>query len=212
MPLILKKGIKDQFTLGVWKTMEDASFFIEKMPLSENEGLIINEMSDKRKQEWLSSRYLVHQLSTRSERAILEKDEHGKPHIHDTPWHISMTHSKNMTAAIGSIHTCGIDIQQWTSKIERVAHKFITAPELEAFPKDEALEYMHVFWGAKEAMYKAYGKKSLAFKTHIFIDPFEYKATGFSFSGRVDKEDTLMHFDIYAQQVQDNLLVYAIEK
>lgn len=212
MPFILKKNRRDLYTLGVWDNLEDPDFFIEKMPLSENEQLVLGEMNHKRKKEWLSSRYLVHELSTRTERAVLQKDEYGKPHIEDTEWHISMSHSDNLTAAIGAIQCCGIDVQKWTKNIARIAHKFITQPELDAFPEAERSEYMHVFWGAKEAMYKAYGKKSLAFKTHIFIDPFEYKAEGFQCTGRVIKEEIEMHFDIYGQQIQDNLLIYVIEK
>ena len=36
------------------------------------------------------------------------------------------------------------------------------------------MEHLSVYWGAKEALYKAYGRKKLEFKQHILVEPFKY--------------------------------------
>lgn len=211
MPLIYDTKSANQFTLGVWQFDEAPDFFIDKLSLTENEALILSDMTDKRAKEWLSSRHLTHLLSTRSDRAPLVKDEYGKPSIEDSTWHISISHSETMTAVIGSSHIVGIDVQKQTTKIRKIAHKFIPEDILSQLPSHFEMEHMHVHWSAKEAMYKAYGKKSLNFISHIYVDPFEF-ANEFSFTGKVSKNNETMHFDLKCKLIQDNYLVYAIEK
>ena len=84
--------------------------------------------------------------------------------------------------------------------------------KLKTLSKDNQLEHLHVYWGAKEALFKAYGKGELDFRLNIPIDAFDYKNTEGAFKGSVIKDDFNKNFDIYFKKIEHYILVYAIEK
>ena len=76
---------------------------------------------------------------------------------------------------------------------------------------------MHVYWGAKEALYKAYGKGELDFKKNILVEPFLYEnipyhASDGEFQGTILKEDFKKNFNLFYRKIDNYILVYAIEK
>jgi phosphopantetheinyl transferase (holo-ACP synthase) len=95
-----------------------------------------------------------------------------------------------------------------TPKIQRIAPKFMRNEESESLNSDNSLAHLHIFWGAKEALYKAYGKKKLDFKAHIFVEPFAYLPKGETI-GKVKKEDFEANFNIYFEKIENYYLVFA---
>ena len=70
---------------------------------------------------------------------------------------------------------------------------------------------MHFYWGAKEALYKAYGRRELDFREHIIIEPFDLNSPEGEMRGRITKGDFSANYQLKYRSVQDFVLVYAWE-
>ena len=88
--------------------------------------------------------------------------------------------------------------------------KFLRDEEKNSLKESNYLEHLHVYWGAKEALYKAYGRKQLDFKEHISIEPFEFNLRNGKCFGTVHKENYFADFELRYEQIADYILVYAI--
>jgi len=210
MPLLIQENIKPAGELGIWQISEPKEFFNNAMTLTDAELEKCNRIKGNLQIEWLASRYLLHQLSGREKRGKLNKDEYGKPYLQDSDHHISMSHSRNMAAVIASPIVCGIDIQLIVPKIERIAPKFMNKRELDSLA-DNPINHMHLYWGAKECLYKSYGKRKLDFKSDILIDPFTLHGDNGSFSGSVIKDDFSAQYQLHFQRYDDYILVYSLQ-
>ncbi len=70
----------------------------------------------------------------------------------------------------------GIDIEKQRDKIVKIARKFTPIEEYKTIANHSALvSKLTIVWGAKESLYKIYGKKQLLFKEHIYIEDFAFK-------------------------------------
>ncbi len=203
--------IHPQGEIGLWEINETLSFFQRELLLSVEEELAIEEMFERRKKEWMAGRLLLHKMSGRTERGIPIKDEFGKPHLPQSPYDISLSHSGRFAAAIASPYVVGIDIQKIVQKLKRIENKFMTPTDLASLSEEHYLEHLHVCWGAKEAMYKAYGKKKLEFKEHIIIHPFTFDVSFGQFQGYIKKENVHMTFNLYYKVIENYILVYAVK-
>lgn len=212
MPIQTYRHLQPKGELGIWQIEETEAYFRERMPLTTlEEAQIALIKGEGRRKEWLASRYLLHIMSGRKERGAFVKDEFGKPHLMDSPFQVSISHSNHAAAVLATPRACGVDIQKIVGKIERISQKFMRQEELYSLQQGSRLEHLHVYWGAKEAIYKAYGRKELDFVQHILIDPFEYDLDRGTFSGRLEKNKIQQHFDLYYELVGEFMLVYAIQ-
>jgi phosphopantetheinyl transferase len=100
-------------------------------------------------------------------------DEFGKPHLKNGK-HISITHSFTFSGIIVSDDIpVGIDIEMQRDKILKIAHKFTPFQEYKTIANHSALvSKLTIVWGAKEALYKIYGKKKLLFLENIYVEDF----------------------------------------
>lgn len=209
MPLLLHKKVELDAEVGVWNIEEDEDFFLDHLHLHEVEVAQLNMIKGLRRLEWLAARYLLHFMTGRTVRAICLKDDFGKPYLVDSSYHISMSHTKNRAAIIAGPTSVGIDIQTKVSKIERIAHKFISDDEWSAFPQ-MSIENMHIFWGAKECLYKAYGRKNLNFKSNIIISPIHFDDSAGSFKGEIKVKQFCQKYDLMFEWMEEEIcLVYA---
>lgn len=212
MPLLSHESINPIGELGIWDITEPDSFFLERLELFPEEKQHIKSLKGRRKSEWLAGRYLLHYMSGRNTRAACIKDEYGKPYLVDSPYHISISHSHNRVAIIATPASVGIDIQKIVGKIERIAHKYMRDEEMNSLNPATRIEHLHVYWGAKEALYKAYGKRELNFRKHIHITPFEYDLKEGFCSGQIIKEDFSAQYQIWYEIKADFILVWSIEE
>jgi phosphopantetheinyl transferase len=212
MPIHFKKSLASGGEIGIWNITEDIDYFLSKLDLYPDEKVNLEKLHPIKKREWLSARHLLHLMSGRKVRTACVKDDFGKPFLVDSKMHISMSHSHDMSAVIASPSVCGIDIQLKVPKIERIAHKFLHTDEVNTIGHHHRLEKLHCYWGAKESIYKAFGRKSLDFKKHMRIEPFDFNFDGFSFSGTLKKEGfEEWRFKLYCSSFEDYILVYALE-
>jgi phosphopantetheinyl transferase len=165
----------------IWKIEESISKLQEGIVLSENSTTRLNSMKSQLHQRgFLSIRHLLKEVGYTD--ADLIYDEFGKPHLKNGKF-ISITHSFIFTAIIVSdkFHV-GVDIEKQRDKILKIAHKFTPFEEYKTIANVDALiSKLTIVWGAKESLYKIYGKKKLLFLHHIYIEDFKFsdeKTTG----------------------------------
>jgi phosphopantetheinyl transferase len=212
MPLIYHTSEANILQFGVWHNTEGDDFFLNGLPLYDAEYQQITSLASRKKREWLCSRYLLYQLVPSHDlRGACLKDGFGKPFIEGSDLHISISHTSEYTAAIVSQHICGIDIQVIVNKIVAIGSRFIAMEEFSYVPPDNKIIYYHVIWGAKEAMYKCYGRKELDFRKHMTVHAFEFDKEGFIFKGEIHTNDFRCEYNLYCRQLQNMMLVYAYE-
>jgi phosphopantetheinyl transferase len=210
--ILLHQHIEPEGELGIWEITESEAWFRDRLYLYPPELRQLGRIKGRKRVEWLGVRHLVHHMSGREERGAFVKDEHGKPHLEHSYWQISISHSSNLAAAIAGPTSVGIDIQRLVGKIERIAHRFMRPEELESLSREQRLEHIHLYWGAKEALYKAYGRRQLHFKDHILIEPFQLDWDKGTFKGEVIKDDHYSSYLLHYRMISSFVLVYAIEQ
>ncbi len=165
MPLLKVWNIGDAGLAAIWKVEEPESFFLKQT------GLLSDITNDKRRLEYLASRFLFKYLIPNFPLHLLQKNEFNKPVLLNNEYNLSISHSLPYIAV--SVHkeiSTGIDIQIWQNNIEKIKHKFLTEHELELVGNKR--ELLTIAWCAKEAAYKWYGKKGLSFMNNMPIIHF----------------------------------------
>lgn len=217
MPLVLHEQIdlvNASGHLGLWQIAESEKDLAERLELSQAESEQLTEIKGQgRRIEFLAARRLLHQLSGRVARGALVKDEFGKPHLEDSDHHISISHTENLSAAVAHPDPCGVDVQLFVAKIGRLAKRFMGAAELAEVTDANRLIFQHLVWGAKEAMYKAYGRRELDFREHLFVDltniPLERGQT----EGMLLKDDLKIRYRLnYRIWAKNYMLVTAVQR
>lgn len=220
MPLTYQKIWSETQKAGVWKIEENNQYFLDRLILDKDEFQLFDNLSKKRKTEWLASRLLICQLIKNHHTSIIYKDSYGKPFIKDSHINISISHSYDHVAAILSVKKVGIDIQKKVTKITRIAHKYLNHKELHAVPNEVLTEVLLIQWGAKEALYKAYGRKALEYREHIRVmlteDMMNKLKTDnqypISYEGYIRKGSLFESYEIKSYKMGDYFLTYGIEK
>jgi len=210
MPLIIDREIGDHTRLAVWNAQEGNAYFKRSMKMTSSEKSAYLLMKSHRQREWMTSRFLLHYISDDKNRTPILKTEYGKPYRKNNDRHISISHSKDKVAVIISDKTAGIDIQNEVGKITRIQHKFISDAERARLDEENLIPYYHVFWGAKESMYKAYGTKELDFKDHMHLYPFRFFKDQIEIKGWVKKEKIFQSYDVYAEKIDQDYLVFCL--
>ncbi|MBK6905486.1 MAG: 4'-phosphopantetheinyl transferase superfamily protein [Saprospirales bacterium] len=213
MGLLLHRHLAPEGELGIWKIEETESFFLDQLGLFPQEKKQIDEMKGHRRLEWLAGRYLLHYMSGREIRGACLKDEFGKPYLEGSAFQISISHSHERVAILAAPFAVGVDVQILVDKIWRIAHKFMRPEESESLLPQTSLEHLHVYWGAKEALYKAYGRRELDFREHLYITPFAFSPSGGQTTGWIRKDGFIMELEVSYEIWEDTyVLVWAVEK
>lgn len=212
MPLLLKRKVDHNSELAVWHATESMDYFKDKLNLDAEEGKRLSEMMPHRQKEWLASRYLLHLISGDKVRRHISKRTTGKPYRIHCPKNISVSHSREHVACIISESVVGLDIQRKEDKIIRIQHKFISEEEKAHIPEDQAIDYYHVFWGAKESMYKAYGLKNLDFKKNMHLYPFKLMKGITEFRGYVKTDKIRQEYKLEVEKIDGAYLVNCIQE
>jgi 4'-phosphopantetheinyl transferase len=162
--------------LGYWLVEESLEvLWQEAVPFAET-GRLASLKKPERQLEYLASRAALKQLLPPGSPAVLFRDAFGKPKLANQAESISFSHTAGAGAAIVSSTEVGLDIEFIRPKIMQLAPKFLSASELEA--AENNLLRTTLYWSAKEALYKLYGKKQLLFAEHLSVAPFTGGETG----------------------------------
>ncbi|MFN8318806.1 MAG: 4'-phosphopantetheinyl transferase superfamily protein [Saprospiraceae bacterium] len=206
MPLVYEKDFENGIRLGVWQALESDTFFLEGIRLHTVEEQEIMGLQARKYSEWLSSRYLLHHLTGSDERLVTWKDDRGKPYLEGNVHHISLSHSGKFTAAILSDFETGIDIQVYQNKIQRIVPKFLSAHEQNHLNGPDILTRWHIAWGAKECLFKAYGKGSVDFKTQLLVSDIDMLAG--TCQGSIIKHDVHAQYELSFVRLEECILVF----
>lgn len=181
MPLYKTLTVSKTTKVLIWKIEESIDELKTGITLTENSANRLNSMhSEIHQKGFLSIRHLLKEVGLSD--ADLQYDEFGKPHL-NAGRYISISHSFTFTAIAFSYETSvGIDVEKQREKILKIAHKFTPIEEYKTIANVDALiSKLTIVWGAKESLYKIYGKKKLLFLHHIYIEDFSFddeKTTG----------------------------------
>lgn len=137
-------------------------------------------------------------------------DTHGKPHFTIGTRQVSFSHSGDYAAIMISDSNAGIDFELIRPKVMNIIHKFMNEEELKSLNGVFQAEHAHVYWGAKEALYKVYGKQELIFKNNIIIDPFSYTANKGYFKAKLIVNDYKKNFRLYYEVIKGYMLVHIV--
>ena len=196
--------------IGVWHLKEPEDYFTPHMHELVTE---INHFEDithaKRRTEWLAGRWLVRLLVDRMHIPFkgIWTDEYNKPHLTADNAAISISHaSPYVVAILNTKKSCGIDIERLRDKLKPLSTKFLNKEEL-AMANGE-LTNLAILWGAKEALYKLHGKKSLIFRENLKIEELKFSAGEDSFVGKLDIDNEHEKYILKAGKFDDYVLVH----
>lgn len=189
---------------GVWQITENETYFRDDLPLTEEEEADLDRYKGIRRLEWLASRWMLHKLTGANIRLPLGKNAFAKPFFIDRPeLHCSLSHSQGIVGAMLANCVCGCDLQVLVNKMPRLAPKFLHTDEasfLDRHSNSEQFDLMHVFWTAKESLYKAYGLKELDFRGHMRLKPFKWKEYFGKAKAWIRKEDFQQDYQLYFEK------------
>ena len=181
MPLYKSLTIDKKAKVLIWKIEESFNeLYTNGILTDKNQTRLDGMKSELHQRGFLSVRHLLKEAGYSDKDLIY--DAFGKPHLKDGKY-ISITHSFTFSGIIISENTpVGIDIEKQRDKITKIAHKFTPFEEYKTIANHDALvSKLTIVWGAKESLYKIYGKKKLLFLHHIYIEDFKFsdhKTTG----------------------------------
>ncbi|WP_055149317.1 4'-phosphopantetheinyl transferase family protein [Jiulongibacter sediminis] len=207
MPVRFQKKCDSGAHLLVWEAKEDAEELFASLPstiLTDAEYLTAK--TEQKKLELLCSRVAIRHLA--AELGIdfegIKKDEHGKPYMVGTHWEMSITHSKKFMAVVmHPTKPVGVDIERPQEKMWRITERLYSPAEIEAIGDD--LNTMSIYWSAKEALYKLYGRRGTDFKENLKV----FKE-GNQLKGEIIMPDHQQVHDIHVEPVGSYFLVWAI--
>jgi len=205
MPLVFNRKFQtDQVAL--WKIADDE---FQDQVVAVQGGPLEQLHTVRRKQKQACLRLVTMLAGTGKE---VFYDDHGKPHLADDMRQLSFTHSGDYAAVMLSDHAAGIDFELIRPKVLRIAHKFLRHEELNDIRPIHAMEHAHVYWGAKESLYKVYGKQQLLFKENLHIEPFNYAASGGYLYGTIITGEGSKRYCLYYEKMAEFMLVHLINR
>ena len=165
MPLFFHESIQPPGEWGLWRIDESEEWLRQELGVHvHEEAQLMRIKGQERRREFLAARLLLHRMSGRDDRGALVKDTDGKPHLTNSLFFVSISHTVGHSAAMAHPHVCGIDVQRIVPRITHLAHKFVGKEENHQLLPDQELTQLHLIWSAKEAMYKAYGRRAAGFQ------------------------------------------------
>ena len=207
MPIHKTLTVNDNAKVLIWKIEESFDDLSKGIELTQNSANRLNNMkSDLHRRGFLSVRHLLNEVGYTDNDLVY--DEFGKPHLKDGNY-ISITHSFTFSGIIVSKEKpVGIDIEKQRDKIVKIAHKFTPIEEYKSIANHDALvSKLTIVWGAKESLYKIYGKKKLLFLENIYIEDFSFDTN--QTTGKILYEGKTSKYNVYFLETEGFTCVYA---
>ena len=201
MPVILHRTVSPDVEFALWQIDENWEDLVQLYRhYDSNLSFLESYRLESRKKQTLSARlalyFLLKQFSP------ISYTENGKPVLESG--FISLSHTPGMASAVFSKkHPVGIDTEKITEKILKLYPKFMSDSELEH--SELTPERLHLYWGAKEAMYKMYDAKGLIFQTDLSVK-FNTAGEG---QGKIDLPQESKQVMLSSCLVQDVVTVVA---
>ena len=197
MPLLLTY---ESPVMGIMEITEPWQDMLESLKQNDRYLSELNKIrSDKRKQEWLTVRFLLKKLSGPD--TYIDYHDNGAPFLPGSSYHISISHTKGYAAVILSEDEYpGIDIEYRSERAWKLRKKFLSDKESGVFlslssyadlnvqsriecnddikRKISHADVATIFWCAKETAFKALQQAEVDFIEHLHILPFALSDEG----------------------------------
>lgn len=164
MALFYKHNFSEATKIAVWHIAEPESFFLQKVPVSNN------VTHWHKRLQHLAGRYLLQELFPDFPYHLIKIADTNKPFLPNEEYHFSISHCGDYAAVIVSkTNRVGIDIELVSNKVERIKSKFLNEEELESFGLQSKISsnLLTLLWSCKESVFKWYGDGKVDFKNHI---------------------------------------------
>jgi 4'-phosphopantetheinyl transferase len=210
MGVILKNYIDENTILGIWEIEEAFHELLRRVSLDEEDRATLDSYKhEKRKIEWLSVRALMNQITGQESKIVYDKSR--KPFLVSDNFHISISHSQNLTSVLASkIKRVGIDLEFMSHRIKELGFKFINEEEQIIDDPDKEKYHLYVHWCAKEALYKICDKQDINFKDNITIKPFNLQDRG-QIEGRVHNVHGTEYFLLHYFRIDEYSVVWCVK-
>lgn len=177
MPLEKLEYQAEERAWGIWKIVEDERALLDQV--KEYESISEAITHPEKRLEFIAGRVLARNLLEALGKPFegVTKDVFGKPFFKQNTFQLSLSHSYPYVAALTDIRqSVGIDLEQIKKKIVKIGPRVLHPTELKDAGEDEIKHC--IYWCAKEALIKIYGKKDLVFSEHLLISPFKLEKEG----------------------------------
>jgi 4'-phosphopantetheinyl transferase EntD len=194
--------LSETIRIGLWsitETLED--FFLRYSYLTDyRDEVEKNFKADNRKREYLAVRALLYEMTSGNGRILYDGD--GSPYLIDGQF-CSISHTRGYAVLIISeMFPVGIDIEYYSSRVEKIADRFIRTDE-----KAETIMLKLIHWSAKEALFKLFHNDRLDY-FDMKLRPFTEEKSGAIIAENL-KFGTVQ--DIYYIIDDEYVLTYCIE-
>lgn len=208
MPLYKTITPRNETSIYIWK-IEESLDELKNVFLTKNSLVRLTKIrSELQQRGFLSVRHLLYKAGYSDN--DLFYDNLGKPHLKDGNF-ISITHSFTFSAIIISETTLvGIDIEKQRDKILRIAHKFTTPKDYIHLNDKDLVRKLTIVWGAKESLYKIFGKEGLSFLRHIYVVDFIFDQA--QTTATITYEDIKYSYTVYFLEFKGFTCVYALDE
>lgn len=195
-------------TVGVWKvdeTVEQLRSMFHQFSIYEESFSRLT--AEKRKQEWLAVRVLLKELCGMEKKIVYHSS--GKPYLEDGSMYVSFSHTNGYVAVALHPHLeVGVDIEQYGTRVKRVASRFIREDEKASVEAGDEVYTLLLHWSAKETMFKLMDNVAVDFIDHLHIHTFQFKESG-SFEASEYRSDKKQKFLIHYDTHPDFVLTFA---
>jgi len=208
MGIFLENAENPGFRLAIWNTEESVADLCRTLDYP---FPALPDRVESRQKEWLAIRILLKRLLELNTIPVLVYDEMGKPSLPGSPYAISISHTKNYVGILLSrSDACGLDLEIIHPRIKKIAGRFLSDEEQQHWNPDSPLPELYIVWGAKEVLYKIYGKGGIVFKEHLHVEPFSIQVEGIVKAGIEIENYSKLH-EVRYKQIGELILTYAIE-
>lgn len=206
MSLFSNIHLDNGLQIVVWNLTETLEELTGLTTLSEEERITWDAISvPSKKREFLAGKYVLERACALLNISYtgIEKDENGKPHLAGREYEISLTHTEDFIAvAFFRQSAVGIDLEKPREQIFRILPRLYSPEEVAAVNGD--LNTATVYWSAKEALYKLYGKRAVDFRKHLKLSGDEN-----NLEGLITINHTRIHCHFYITRILEYYLVVA---
>ena len=178
---------------------------IEQLKISPRDRVRLRNIKHPQKRtEFLASRLALSTLSPKY-RITYE----GRIPSLDNGKHISITHAhKVAAAAMSEKYIVGIDVEVQRQQLFKISDKFLHPDEKILIRPDRVLEDLHVYWGAKEALFKIWRHGEVDFSHELRVAPFIAADRGET-TASILKGGLTIHCKVHFQKMENYYMVVA---
>ena len=176
---VFKQYTENSYRWGIWKTSESLEEMLALLPhKGKYEEGIGKFAAGSRRLEWLAVRVLLYTMF--GEEKEIRYYSNGKPYLADGSFSISISHTKGYVVVLlgDPKKEVGIDIEYYSGRVRKVAHKFMRADEQESLFRGTETWSLLLHWSAKETMFKCMNAFDVDFREHLHVMPFKIDEQG----------------------------------